>query len=261
MENYLELDIEKVTETILVFISREIHLAGLQGAVIGLSGGIDSTVTAFLCARALGAEKVIGLNMPYKLSDPNSLKDAKTVAEALGIRFFIEDLTDISECYFDRHKNISNVQRGNFLARLRMIILYDYSYQFKYMVVGGGNRTERLLGYTTIWGDMACGIAPLGGLLKTQVRQLGRYLKIPQAIQDKPPSADLWPDQTDEGELGLSYREADLILHHLFDKKFDPSELIRSGFDENKLNLILEWNRKNDFKCRMPRYPRIENYD
>ncbi|MBN2542010.1 NAD+ synthase [bacterium] len=257
MDGKVNIEAAEIEGKLTAFIKNKLKGAKLKGAVIGLSGGLDSSVTAFLAVKAIGKSNVIGINMPYKLSNPGSLTDARNVAEVLGIDFFIEEITSIADMYFVENPEISDIRRGNFLARIRMALLYDYSAKYCSMVVGSSNKTERLLGYTTIWGDMACGIAPLGDLYKTQVRQLARYMGVPENIIKKAPSADLWPDQTDEAEMGITYEIADQILYLLFDKGLSPEEVVEKGFPKDKVALIVDTHRKNAFKCRMPDFPEV----
>jgi NAD+ synthase len=154
---------------------------------------------------------------------------------------------------------MSNQRKGNIMARQRMIVLYDRSEAFKGLVVGTSNKTEILLGYSTLWGDMASALNPIGDLYKTQLRQLARALRIPAAILDKPPSADLWIGQTDEGELGFTYEEVDKLLYLLVDQRFSPQECVQEGFDEKFVNAVIRRIQRNQFKRMMPPIAKLSN--
>jgi NAD+ synthase len=203
----LKIDTELVRKFLVSFLRQEIVRTGLSRAVVGLSGGLDSAVSCMLSVEALGAENVLALMMPYRSSSPDSLADARRVVEQTGVRHDTVDITPMVDPFFARFPELDSRRRGNVMARERMIVLYDQSAAFGGLVVGTGNKTEVLLGYTTLFGDSACAINPLGDLYKTQVRQLAAALGVPEAIQKKAPSADLWKGQTDEGELGDTYAE------------------------------------------------------
>ncbi len=247
----LDIDPELVSQILEYFIREEITKVGFHRAVVGLSGGIDSATTCALCARALGPENVLAIRMPYRTSSPSSLEDAQAVIDMLGVRSDTVDITPMVEPLFERFPEMDKRRRGNVMARERMIILYDQSVAFNGLVVGTGNKTELLLGYTTLFGDSACAINPLGDLYKRQVRQLAAYLGLPKSILTKPPSADLWVGQTDEGELGFTYDEADQILYLLFDARWTVEEVVALGFSEPLVRGILERVRRNQYK-RMP---------
>jgi len=224
--------------------------AGFTQALLGLSGGIDSSVSAALAARALGPENVWGILMPYHTSTPESVEDATALVEMLGIHSFTEDISPQIDLYFEDHADADPLRRGNKMARERMTILYDHSKRLSALVVGTGNRTEALLGYTTMFGDNACALNPIGEFLKTEIRQLGAALNLPERILTKPPSADLWAGQTDEEELGLTYDEVDPLLVAMFDQDKSRRELIAAGFAEAVIDrtasLVLAnaWKRK-----------------
>ncbi len=247
----LEIDPELVATILEHFIREEITKVGFHRAVVGLSGGIDSATTCALCARALGPENVLAVRMPYRTSSPSSLEDAQAVIDLFGVRSETVDITPMVEPLFQRFPDMDKRRRGNVMARERMIILYDQSVAFGGLVVGTGNKTEQLLGYTTLFGDSACAINPLGDLYKRQVRQLAAYLGIPEPILKKPPSADLWVGQTDEGELGFTYDEADQILYLIFDARWTVEEVVELGFPRPLVQGIVERVRRNQYK-RMP---------
>jgi NAD+ synthase len=241
------------------FIHSEITRAGFSRAVVGLSGGVDSALSCYLAAEALGAENVLGVRMPYKTSSADSLDHAQMVIDALGVQSLTLPITDMVEPLFTRIPDMSSVRRGNVMARARMIILYDQSEAFGGLVVGTGNKTEILLGYTTLYGDSACALNPNGDLYKTQVRQLSRALDIPPVIVEKPPSADLWIGQTDEGELGFTYAEVDQLLYLLVDKRYTPEDCIQAGFKEGFVREVVNRVRRSHYKRLMPPIAKLSN--
>ncbi len=248
----LKLDNELVEKVLVKFITEEIASAGLSKAVIGLSGGVDSAVSCALAARALGPDNVLGVMIPFKSSSPDSLTDAEKVIEATGIRSEIADITPMAEPYFRENDEIGKVRIGNVLARLRMIVLYDRSAREKALVVGASNKSEILLGYGTLHGDLASAINPIGDLYKTQVWDLAHYLKLPENVIEKKPTADLWEGQTDEDELGFTYREVDNLLYYMVDERRSDKELIAMNFTKHFIEQVRELIRKNQFKRRMP---------
>jgi NAD+ synthase len=241
------------------FIRSEITRAGFTRALIGLSGGLDSAVACALTAEALGPENVLALRLPYKTSSPDSLEDAQLTAEGLGVRFETIEITAMADPLIQRDPEVSRLRMGNILARTRMIVLYDQSEAFHGLVIGTSNKTEILLGYTTLWGDMAAAIVPLGDLYKTQLRQLARDLKVPQSVIEKPPSADLWIGQTDEAELGLTYEEVDKLLYLLVDRRFTPEDCVAAGFDRDFVEGVLKRMRRSHFKRLMPPIAKLSN--
>ena len=241
------------------FLKSEVTRVGYSRAVIGLSGGIDSALSFALAVEALGAENVLAVRMPYKSSSPDSLEHAQMLTEQFNVRSETIEITDMVEPLFGRDPQISKQRKGNMMARSRMIILYDQSEVFKGLIIGTSNKTEILLGYTTMWGDMASALNPIGDLYKTQVRQLSHALGIPSAIIDKAPSADLWVGQTDEGELGFSYEEVDKLLYLLVDQRFSPQECVEEGFDEKFVNSVITRIRRNQFKRMMPPIAKLSN--
>ena len=190
--------------------------------------------------------------MPYRTSSTGSLEHAQLVIDALGVHSLTVPITMMVEPLFERFPEANQVRRGNVMARARMIVLYDQSEAFRGLVVGTGNKTEILLGYSTLYGDSACALNPLGDLYKTQVRQLARALGVPAVIIDKPPSADLWQDQTDEDELGFTYAEVDQLLYLLVDQRYRPEECVEAGFSQEFVNTVVERIRRNHFKRVMP---------
>ncbi len=237
------------------FIKNQTKKIGIQRAVLGLSGGVDSAVTAYLAVEALGKENVLCVLMPYKTSSKASITDALKVVRDLGVRCLTIEITEVVDAYLSKvnDKEISNIRKGNVMARVRMITLYDLSARDNAIVIGTGNKTESLLGYSTIYGDSACAINAIGDLYKTQVWDLAKYLKVPQSIIDKKPSADLWEGQTDEYEMGLSYKEVDKYLYNKFDLKKSKSMLIEMGYKKEYIAKVDSMISKNKFK----RYPPV----
>ncbi len=224
---------------IVDFIRTEITRAGFSRGILGLSGGIDSSLVAFLAAEALGKENVLGVLMPYRTSNPASRADAELVAQQLGIATRVIEITPMVEPYLTQIGKDER-RRGNVMARERMLVLYDQSEEFRALVIGTSNKTESLLGYTTQFGDNAAAIQPIADLYKYQVRQLARAVGMPQKIIDKAPSADLWQGQTDEGELGFTYDQADAILYRLVDQRKRIDDVIAEGFDARVVQRIVE---------------------
>ena len=253
----LTLNIAAVRQTLTDFIRAQVTGAGLSRAVLGLSGGIDSALSCWLAAEALGPPNVLAVRMPYRTSAPDSLEDAQRLIDATGVQALTIPITPMVEPLFERFPEMSAVRRGNIMARTRMVTLFDQSAAFGALVVGTGNKTEALLGYTTLYGDSACAFNPLGDLYKTQVRQLSRALGLPASILDKAPSADLWQGQTDEGELGFTYAEVDRLLFQLVDERRTPEECLAAGFDPGFVQAVIHRVRRNRFKAQLPPVPQI----
>lgn len=240
------------------FLRERLAATGHDGFVVGLSGGIDSAVAAALAVRATGAASVLGVMMPYRTSTPASVEDARAVAGVLGIATEQIDISPVVDGFLqvagdlvaDGHDG--RVRRGNVMARARMIVLYDLSYREHRLVLGTGNRTEALLGYTTHHGDDACGLNPIGRLYKTEIRLLAEFLALPAAVRIKPPSADLWAGQADEDELGFTYAEADRLLHHLVDEGLEPRQLAALGFASELVAAVSQRVRQMAFKRVVP---------
>jgi NAD+ synthase len=255
----LEINTDLARTILTGFIHTELTRVGFQRAIIGLSGGIDSALSCFLAAEALGPQNVLAVRMPYRTSSSDSLEHAQRVIDQLGVQSQTVAITEMVDPLFDKFPEADEVRRGNVMARARMIILYDQSEAFKGLVVGTGNKTEILLGYSTLYGDAACAINPIGDLYKTQVRQLARALGVPDVIIDKPPSADLWVGQTDEGELGFTYAELDKLLYLLVDQRYNPEDCIAAGFEERFVQEVVRRLRRNHFKRIMPPIAKLSN--
>ena len=230
-----------------------------QKAVVLLSGGLDSATVAFLSAEAVGSDSVFGVIMPYRESDPENLKDAEEVISATGIKKQVVEITPQVEPYFQKFPDADKIRRGNKMARERMSILYDISAAEKALVIGTSNKTEILLGYGTIFGDLACAINPLGDLYKTQVRILARHLKVPERIIAKPPSADLYVGQSDEGDFGFTYEDVDRLLYLLVDQRYSPARCEKEGFDQTLIRKVIDMIIKNQFKRSGPIIAKLSN--
>ncbi len=245
------------TDMLTGFIKDAVAKAGMTRCVLGLSGGIDSALSAYLSARALGAENVLAVRMPYASSSEASLSDAHAVIEDLGLPSLTVPITAMVEPLFEQFPDMNAIRKGNIMARQRMIILYDQSVAWGGLVMGTSNKTEFLLGYSTIYGDSGVALQPIADLYKCQVRQLARALGVPASILDKPPSADLWAGQTDEDELGFSYDDADQVLYLLVDERYTVDEAAEEGFDRAFVAKIWERVKANHYKRTMPNIAKL----
>ena len=241
-----------VRRILTAFIRDEVRKVGIARVVVGLSGGVDSSVSALLAAEALGPANVMGIEMPYRLSSAESLQHADAVAAVGGFETMRVDITPQIDGYFERFPDADNMRRGNKMARERMTILYDHSARWKALVLGTSNKTELLLGYGTLHGDMASAINPIGDLYKTQVWALAAEIGVPSAVVEKKPSADLWVGQTDEAELGFSYREVDALLYLMIDQRYSREELVAEGFAPAFVQRVSDLVRNSQFKRRLP---------
>jgi len=233
------------------FIRDAVETSGTQGVVVGLSGGVDSSLAAALAARALGPERVHGFLLPYRTSARESEQDARLVAEHLGVPHRVIDISPMVDAYFAMESDAGPDRRGNKMARERMTILFDQAKKLGALVLGTSNKTEILLGYSTVFGDNASSLNPLGDLYKGQVWQLSRHLGLPEQVVGKAPSADLWPGQTDEGELGFEYATADEVLYLLFDMGLRPEEVAERGYDDRVVRRIVALEQQFRFKRRL----------
>lgn len=255
----LTINCDLARQILTAFLRSEITRAGFKKAVIGLSGGIDSALACYLAAEALGPENVLAIRMPYRSSSRDSLDHAQLVIDALGVQAMTIAITEMVEPYFNQYPEMSSLRKGNIMARERMIVLYDQSESFDGLVIGTGNKTEILLGYSTLYGDSACALNPLGDLYKTQIRQLSRDLGVPSPIIDKAPSADLWINQTDEGELGFTYADVDRLLYLLVDQRYSPEDCIAEGFEQGFVQTVVRRIQRNHFKRVLPPIAKISN--
>ncbi len=248
----LHLNTEFVKKMLVDFIRDQIHNAGFSKAIVGLSGGIDSAVSAYLSCEALGKENVFAVLMPYTSSSPESAADAWLIVKELGIHSEVVEITPMVDPFFASQRITDNVRRGNIMARMRMIVLYDRSLMNNALVVGTSNKTETMLGYGTLFGDMACALNPLGDLYKSQVWQLAEALGVPKKIVEKKPTADLWQNQTDEGELGFLYKDVDRLLYYMIDERRSDAELISMGIEKGFIAEVKKRVTQNQFKRRPP---------
>ena len=242
------------------FIRGQLRQAGFERAVVGLSGGIDSALVAYLVAEAIGADRLLCLMLPYRTSAATSRGDAEIVIERLHCASDLVEISPMVDAYFGREAPplagaagpeglaASGLRRGNVMARIRMTVLYDRSATWGGLVVGTSNKTESLIGYTTLFGDSASAFNPIGDLYKSQVRQLAAAVGVPDAIIRKAPSADLWPGQTDEAEAGFSYPELDRLLYWLIDRRRSPEELEAKGFAPERIAWALKAVAGSEFK-------------
>ncbi|MFC1514141.1 NAD+ synthase [candidate division KSB1 bacterium] len=244
---------EEVVNILVGFISDCIEKTKSEKAVLGLSGGLDSSLVACLAAKALGPERVLGLIMPYKSSSESSKTDAELVVGTYGISSEVVDITPMVDSYFEKHESADPNRRGNFMARQRMAVLYDTAARERGLVIGTSNKSELLLGYGTIFGDLAYAVNPVGDLYKTQIRILSEILGISENIRTKPPSADLIAGQTDEDDLGFTYDKVDKFLYLWADKRKTEDELEKEyGYDREFIKDVVLRVKKNHFKRISP---------
>ncbi|HZC31787.1 MAG TPA: NAD+ synthase [Candidatus Bathyarchaeia archaeon] len=248
----LSIDTDVARRVIGQFIRGQLRQAGFERAVLGLSGGIDSGLVAYLVAEAIGADKLLCVLMPYQTSSPASRADAEEVVRRLGAASEVVDISPMVDGFFARDPEASPLRRGNFMARQRMAVLYDRSVTWRGLVVGTGNKTESLIGYTTLFGDSASAFNPIGDLYKSQVRQLAAAIGVPEAIIRKAPSADLWPGQTDEIEAGFSYPELDRLLFWRIDKRRTDEEMAGLGFAPELVARVDRMIATSEFKRQVP---------
>jgi NAD+ synthase len=237
---------------LVAFVRDEVRKVGIERVVLGLSGGVDSSLSAFLAAEALGAGNVLGVCMPYSTSSRDSLDDAAVVIAALGIQSLTVDITAQVDPYFERFPEADKRRRGNTMARERMTILYDQSARWQALVLGTSNKTELLLGYGTLHGDMASAVNPIGDLYKTQVWALAEAVGVPDSVVRKQPSADLFQGQTDEDDLGFRYRQVDELLYLMVDERYSTEELEAAGFEPAFIRRVSDMVRNSQFKRRLP---------
>lgn len=250
--NNMKLNLPLAKDILVNFIKEETEKIGMKSIVIGLSGGIDSALSAALAAIALGGENVHAFALPYKSSSQASFDDAQLVADKFKINFSTIDITPYAEGYINSFDDMDKLRMGNVMARMRMVTLFDMSAKHRGIVLGTSNKTELLLGYGTWYGDMASAINPIGDLYKAQVWELSRYLEIPEKVIVKEPTADLWEDQTDEQELGFSYEDVDKLMYAMIDERRSRSELVAMGFDEDFIEKVADRIRRNQFKRQLP---------
>jgi NAD+ synthase len=248
----LGLDFDITLGLLSTFIKDEVSKPGFSRLIVGLSGGLDSAVVAYLSVRAIGKENVVAAIMPYKSSNVENISDAREIAKNLGLKTHVVDITPQIDSYFEKHPDADRSRRGNKMARERMSILYDLSAKERALVIGTSNKTEILLGYGTIYGDLACAINPIGDLYKTQVRILAKHLGVPEKIIAKPPSADLFEGQTDEGDYGFTYNDVDGLLYLLVDERYTPAQAEKVGYDREMIKRVIDMIIINQFKRSTP---------
>jgi NAD+ synthase len=248
----LAIDTGVVRDLLVAFVENEVHRAGFERVVVGLSGGIDSALSAAIACAALGPANVVPVLMPYRTSSSASEADARAVCEHLGMTPTLVDISPQVDAYFAAFPDADRGRRGNKMARERMTILYDMSWAHHALVIGTSNKTELLLGYGTLFGDMASALNPLGDLYKTQVFELARDLTLPAQVIAKPPSADLWEGQSDEQELGFGYAIVDALLYHMVDERRTRAELRALGFEDAFVDDVSRRVRNSQYKRRPP---------
>ena len=258
----LAIDTDVARRVMVGFIRNQLHQAGFSRALLGLSGGIDSALVAYLVAEAIGAASLLCVLMPYRTSSSESVEHANRVVGELGCVSEIVDISPMVDGYFGRDGvpgaggdaavEASPLRRGNVMARQRMSVLYDRSVLWGGLVAGTGNKTESLIGYTTLFGDSACAFNPIGDLYKSQVRQVAAAIGVPEEIIRKAPSADLWPGQTDEAEAGFTYPELDRLLFWMIDKRRTDEELLAMGFPLAAVERVKRLVAASEFKRQVP---------
>lgn len=248
----LSIDSAVVREILVGFVRNEVLKVGFERVVVGLSGGIDSALSAAIACQALGPENVLPVLMPYSTSSRASEADARAVCDHLNMTATLVDISPQIDAYFERFANADRGRRGNKMARERMTILYDMSWAHHALVIGTSNKTELLLGYGTLFGDMASALNPLGDLYKTQVFALSSAMDLPDRVITKAPSADLWEGQSDEQELGFGYEAVDSLLYHMIDERRTRAELRALGFDDGFVDDVSRRVRGSQYKRRPP---------
>jgi NAD+ synthase len=250
------IDPQQAIRVITGFIRAQLEQTGFERLVVGISGGVDSATVAYLAAKTIGPDNLLAVRMPYRSSSPESETDALRVVTALRCRTELVDITPMVDPMLaiasGEDEASLQVRRGNVMARQRMIVLYDRSVAFDALVAGTSNKTEALLGYGTLHGDMAAALAPIGDLYKSQLRAVADALGVPEEILAKPPSADLWPGQTDEGELGATYDDLDRILFALVDRRWSVERCVAAGLDAALVASVAQRVARNEFKRQLP---------
>jgi len=257
--NLLNIDAKFVSDVLARFLKAEVTKTGFEKVILGLSGGVDSAVVSYLCALAFPKESVTALIMPYRTSNPENMEHAELVAKQLKINCEICDISSMVDAFFENDTEADMLRRGNRMARERMCFLYDYSSKQKSLVIGTSNKTELLLGYGTIFGDLASAINPIGDLYKSQIWELAEHLGVPKEIIQKPPSADLWVGQTDEEEIGYTYEQIDELLHYMIDHRYSNDMLLDQGFANEMITKIQRMIQTSQFKRRPPVIAKLSN--
>jgi NAD+ synthase len=257
MHEKLKIDTNVAKLVLTRFVRSEVTKAGFGRAVVGLSGGIDSALSCHLAAHALGPGNVMALRMPYTTSSNDSLIHSQLIVDNLGVHCETIDITEAADALFAASPEIGANRKGNIMARLRMVLLYDRSAAWKGLVVGTSNKTEMLLGYGTIYGDLASAVNPIGDLYKTQVRQLAEAVGVPELVIKKAPTADLIPGQTDEADLGFTYGAVDPLLYLLVDERFSADAVVELGFPRRFVRTVIRMIRMSQYKRALPVIPKL----
>jgi NAD+ synthase len=248
----MKMDHHSIKTQMVKFLQDQATSIGVQNVVIGISGGLDSAIVSILCKEAFG-DKVHGVLLPSQYSSDSSIEDAKELCEKFSIKYETISIAPMVEGYFKNNEsNASALRKGNFSARMRMAVLYDISAKYNAIVVGTSNKSEILLGYGTLYGDTACAINPIGQMYKSDEFEFGRFLGVPETILEKKPSADLWEGQSDEEELGYSYKMMDDVLKQLVDQQVPKQHLIDQGVDKKLIEMLEHRMKANAFKGKLP---------
>ncbi|MDI6860987.1 MAG: NAD+ synthase [Caldisericia bacterium] len=253
----LKINLPFTRDLIISFIKEESEKIGLKKGIIAISSGIDSTLVSFLSTLSLGKENLVLVNMPYGKLGEKGKEDSIKIASELGVPLEIIDIKNIVDSYFK--EDVDKIRKGNFMARVRMAIVFDISKRENGFVIGCSNKSELLVGYSTWYGDMAASILPIGDLYKTQVWELAKFVGVPDYVLKKVPSAELWEGQTDEGEMGITYNELDQILYLLVDKRMKIQDIVKEGFDIEKVKKVKKMVINSHFKRRLPPIPKISD--
>jgi NAD+ synthase len=241
----------QITNFLVRFLDNEVRKTGINKVVVGLSGGLDSAVVAVLAQKAFG-DDLLCVKMPSQYSSQNSLDDAQALCEDFGLKSVTHSIAPLVEAYEKTHPNLDNLRKGNFSSRMRMATLFDISAQENALVLGTSNKSELMLGYGTLYGDLASAINPIGDLYKSEVFELARYLKVTPSIIEKPPSADLWDGQSDEADLGYTYAQLDAVMKLYVDERYSKEQLLEAGFEKKMVEMIIFKIFRNHFKRKMP---------
>jgi NAD+ synthase len=249
---------QKIKDQMITFLKNQAKRIGVQNVVVGISGGLDSAIVSVLCKEAFG-DNFYGVMLPSQYSSDASLKDAKELCEKFNIQYEVVSIAPMVEGYYSNNdSDASALRKGNFSARMRMSVLYDISARHEAIVVGTSNKSEILLGYGTLYGDTACAINPIGQMYKSDEFEFAKFLGVPESIINKKPSADLWEGQSDEEELGYSYKNMDDVLKQLVDNNISKDTLIKSGTDPKLIDMLEYRMRTNAFKGRTPTIAEID---